>query len=199
MGRGDGGTGGTGGEGENSLGYKHSKLNFSEVPSFNFLIFSSAVKAIFKIPYIFFKILGAMKRADHLHLRCPGNIGLLACIAQIFFPSKPKTAKYAGNWDPQAKQPWTYGFQKWLLSNTFLTHNMQVLVYGEWERQSKNILPFFTASFSEVEKAEVRKKTFLEPFAFLFVGNLVAGKAAAGGDQINSGINIYQERFKPAD
>ncbi|NJY63599.1 glycosyltransferase [Salinimicrobium sp. CDJ15-81-2] len=166
----------TGGLGGNGIAYEHSKLSFTEVPAFNLLNFLGAVKAIVKIPYIFFKMFGAMRRADHLHLRCPGNVGLLACICQIFFPSKSKSAKYAGNWDPGAKQPLTYRFQKWLLSNTFLTRNMQVLVYGEWPDQSKNIIPFFTASFSEKEKAEVSKKTFSEPFTFLFVGNLVEGK-----------------------
>ncbi len=160
----------------NGKAYQHSHLNFKRIPSFHFLNLRGAVSAIFKIPYIFFKIYSAMKRADHLHLRCPGNIGLLACICQIFFPSKPKSAKYAGNWDPEAKQPLSYRFQKWLLSNTFLTRNMKVLVYGEWPGQSKNVVSFFTASFSEKEKTEVPKKVFSEPFIFLFVGNLVEGK-----------------------
>lgn len=158
------------------ISYNHINIRFTCISSFNLLNLAGAVKAIFKIPHIFYKIFGAMRRADHLHLRCPGNVGLLACTAQVFFPSKPKSAKYAGNWDPQAKQPWTYRFQKWLLSNTFLTKNMQVLVYGDWPGQSKNVVPFFTASFSEAEKDEARKKAFSEPFIFLFVGNLVEGK-----------------------
>lgn len=161
---------------EEGIAYEHSHLSFTEVPSFDLLSLSSSIKSTVKIPFIFFKIMGAMKRADHLHLRCPGNVGLLACICQIFFPKKTKTAKYAGNWDPQAKQPWTYKLQKWILSNSFLTRNMKVLVYGEWAGQTKNVQPFFTASFSEKEKAEVQKKIFSGPFTFLFVGNLVEGK-----------------------
>jgi hypothetical protein len=27
----------------------------------------------------------------------------LGCIVSDFFPNKPKTAKYAGNWDPKSK------------------------------------------------------------------------------------------------
>ena len=180
----------TGRRGEQGIGYEHSKLDFTEVPSFNFLSFSSAIKSFFKIPFIFYKISGAMRRADHLHLRCPGNVGLLACFCQIFFPSKPKSAKYAGNWDPQAKQPWTYRFQKWILSNTFLTRNMQVLVYGKWEGQTKNIVPFFTASFSEKEKTEVPKKAFSGPFTFLFVGNLVEGKGPLEAVKLVEELNV---------
>ena len=164
------------GEDRGYIPYKHDNLSFAGIPSFHLLNLIGAISAVLKMPEIIFKILGAMRRADHLHLRCPGNVGLLVCICQIFFPSKPKSAKYAGNWDPAAKQPWTYRLQKWILSNTFLTRNMQVLVYGEWAEQSKNIVPFFTASFSEREKAEVREKSFSGPFTFLFVGNLVEGK-----------------------
>ncbi|PKP29013.1 MAG: glycosyl transferase [Bacteroidetes bacterium HGW-Bacteroidetes-18] len=108
-------------------------------------------KAVYKSLFNAVVLLKAMKQADHIHLRCPGNMGLLGCFVQIAFPGKPKTAKYAGNWDPKAKQPWSYRLQKWLLGNTFLTKNMKVLVYGEWPDQTKNIVPFFTASYSEKE------------------------------------------------
>lgn len=179
--------------------YNHSDLKFTTIPSFNLLSFSAIIKAIVKIPVIFLRILRVMQMAGHIHLRCPGNIGLLACICQIFFPRKPKTAKYAGNWDPDAKQPWTYKLQRWILSNTFLTRNMTVLVYGEWRNQSKNILPFFTASFSEsdIEKIE---KDFSAPFKFLFVGNLVPGKQplfaielvlALNAKNINAELHVY--------
>lgn len=184
---------GSGGLGENGIGYNHSKLTFTEVPAFHFLNFSSAIKAIIKFPYIFFRMMGAMRRADHLHLRCPGNVGLLACIAQLFFPSKSKTAKYAGNWDPQAKQPLSYKFQKWLLSNTFLTRNMRVLVYGEWSGQSENVFPFFTASFAENDVAEVQAKQFSEPLTFLFVGNLVEGKQPMEAIKLVERINAAGE------
>lgn len=157
------------------------KFDFQQIKLFKlpFLTFRSFAKAFYNFllcPIIFFQFCRAFLWADHLHLRCPGNVGLLACICQIFIPSKPKSAKYAGNWDPEAKQPWSYRLQKWILRNTFLTRNMQVLVYGEWPEQTKNVVPFFTASFSEEEKAEVREKTFSRPFTFLFVGNLVEGK-----------------------
>lgn len=156
--------------------YEHHKIDFVSVPSFSFTSLKNNLISIFKLPIIFWRIFGAMKDADHIHLRCPGNIGLLGCITQIFFPNKIKTAKYAGNWDPKSKQPWTYKLQKWILSNTFLTRNMQVLVYGNWENQSKNIKPFFTATYSESEKETFQKIAFEETIEFVFVGSLVAGK-----------------------
>ncbi|MGB8704598.1 MAG: glycosyltransferase family 4 protein [Gillisia sp.] len=161
---------------ENEEAYKKPSVSFKEISSFNLLSVKQSLNTIIRIPGVVLQIIKGMKQADHLHLRCPGNIGLLAAIIQIFFPKKPKTAKYAGNWDPGAKQPWSYRFQKWILSNTFLTRNMQVLVYGQWPGQSKNIVPFFTASFSEEEIPEIVEKDFTSDLTFLYVGNLVQGK-----------------------
>ena len=121
-------------------------------------------------------IFKAMKAAEHIHLRCPGNIGLLGCFVQILFPNKPKTAKYAGNWDPNAKQPWSYKLQKWILSNTVLTKNMQVLVYGEWPNQSKNIKPFFTATYREIDKQPIVNRSLNDVIELLFIGTLSVGK-----------------------
>src|SRR6478672_7514518 len=135
--------------------YQHSNINFVAVNKFNTLSPSSILRSLFLIPVNCWRIFRAMRKADHIHLRCPGNMGLLGCFVQILFPTKLKTAKYAGNWDPQSKQPFSYKLQQWILSNTFLTKNMQVLVYGRWENQSKNIKPFFTATYSESEKSEV--------------------------------------------
>lgn len=162
------------GLGELSYGRKY--LKFTEIKSFHLLTFSGILKAIFRIPYNSIRIFNAMKRADHIHLRCPGNIGLLACILQVFFPNKPKTVKYAGNWDPEVKQPRSYKLQKWIVSNSFLSRNMKVLVYGAWPKQSRNITSFFTASFSEQVIPEIPAKEFEPPYTFLYAGNLVSGK-----------------------
>lgn len=164
--------------------YTTASPDFKRIPSFDLLFLKNSLKAIFSIPIIALKIFQEMSRADHLHLRCPGNVGLIACCCQVFFPKKPKTSKYAGNWDPEADQPWTYKLQKWILKNPFLTRNMTVLVYGDWPGQTANIKPFFTASFSENEIKQVREKTFSATFTFLFVGNLVPGKQPIKAIQI---------------
>jgi len=158
------------------ISYKHDKINFRKVSDFSFISIKNILVSIFKLPIIFWKIIWAMKTANHIHLRCPGNMGLIGCFVQILFPNKSKTAKYAGNWDPKSKQPWSYRLQKWILSNEFLTRNMQVLVYGGWENQSKNIKPFFTATYSESEKNSIEKADFRDGIKFIFVGSLVVGK-----------------------
>jgi glycosyltransferase involved in cell wall biosynthesis len=156
--------------------YEHSDIAFAEVPMMDLLSVKSILKSVLIAPKVFWQIYRAMKQADHIHLRCPGNIGLMGCMVQMLFPNKTKTAKYAGNWDPNAKQPWSYKLQKWILSNSFLTRNMQVLVYGEWEGSSKNIKPFFTASYNEKDKLPVVLRNFENEISFIFAGTLSVGK-----------------------
>lgn len=118
-----------------------------------------------------------MKQASHIHLRCPGNVGLIGCIAQIFFPKKKKTAKYAGNWDPKSIQPLSYRLQKYILRSTFLSSNMKALVYGSWPDQTRNILPFFTASYRDEQKVAVNKSFLGNKVRLVFVGVLEQHKS----------------------
>jgi glycosyltransferase involved in cell wall biosynthesis len=173
--------------------YEHQSIDFVVIESFDILSIVGFFKTIVKIPKICWKIYSAMQKADHIHLRCPGNIGLLGCFVQILFPKKIKTAKYAGNWDPNSKQPLTYRLQKWILSNRFLTRNMQVLVYGEWEGSSKNIKPFFTATYQEVDKSPMIRRNLKEQIRFIFVGALVSGKKPIYAIQLVA--SLYKKGF----
>lgn len=159
-----------------SLNYEKEGIKFIPINEFNIIGSKSKFHAIREVPKIVFAIYKAMKEANHIHLRCPGNVGLLGCFVQVFFPNKPKTAKYAGNWDPKAKQPLSYRAQKWILSNTFLTRKMKVLVYGTWQNQSKNIKSFFTATYSEEDKIPIEDKNLQDEIKFIFVGTLSEGK-----------------------
>jgi glycosyltransferase involved in cell wall biosynthesis len=156
--------------------YCHNDIEFFPVPHFSLTSLRNIAHSLIALPSIIFTVYKAMKRADHIHLRCPGNMGLLGSMLQIFFPDKIKTAKYAGNWDSKSKQPFSYRLQKIILSSTFLTKNMQVLVYGEWKNQTKNIKAFFTATYSEAEKETIEDKSLSGRIEFVFVGTLVEGK-----------------------
>ena len=158
------------------LEYKHDKLKHTVIPEIAFTSVKRAFYSLLQLPFIFKTLIKACKAADHIHLRCPGNIGLLGCLVQVFFPKKIKTAKYAGNWDPNAQQPLSYRFQKWILSHPFLTRNMQVLVYGKWGVPSKNIKPFFTASYHDYEIETPVIRDYTKELHFVFVGALVIGK-----------------------
>ena len=153
-----------------------TNVSLTKVPSFQITGVWEVLKTVVKIPVVIFYLFRAFIRADHIHIRCPGNMGLLGCLVQICFPKKHKTVKYAGNWDPQSKQPVSYRLQKWILNNTFLTKNTRVLVYGEWPHTSKNIVPFFTATYHEAEKEPLYARTYHNSLKFVFAGTLSPGK-----------------------
>ncbi|MBW2937702.1 glycosyltransferase [Aureisphaera sp. CAU 1614] len=175
-----------------------NKITFYKIPSISFINISECIKGFLRIPFICFKIFKAMKASDQIHLRCPGNIGLLGCLIQVFFPRKHKTAKYAGNWDPKAKQPLSYRFQKWILSNTYLTKNMKVLVYGDWPKQSINIHPFFTATYPKNKILGIQEKNFIAPYQFMFVGSLSSGKRPIYAVQLVEALMQAGENVKLA-
>lgn len=160
------------------LAYKGASIEVQEVPAFSFHSIQELTYALIHIPFIFYRIIQGMQKADHIHLRCPGNMGLLGCIAQMFFPGKTKTAKYAGNWDLSSNQPWSYRLQQYLLQNTFLTRNMKALVYGNWPGATRNIQPFFTATYRESDILESLPRPFEsnKPVRLLFVASLSPGK-----------------------
>jgi glycosyltransferase involved in cell wall biosynthesis len=158
------------------LPYEHDNIEFVQVPAFEFTSLLQSLRSIVMLPIIMHRIIFSMRRADHIHLRCPGNMGLLGCIAQIFFPKKRKTAKYAGNWDWKSDQPRTYRWQQYLLQNTRLTKNMTALVYGNWPGATANIKPFFTASYSEKEIIPTEPRSLDGTLRLVFIGGLNAGK-----------------------
>jgi glycosyltransferase involved in cell wall biosynthesis len=178
------------------LPYEHGEIKFYKIPAIQFTSLKHCIVSLIKLPILIWSIFKACQKADHIHLRCPGNIGLLGCFVQMFFPKKQKTAKYAGNWDPKSKQPLSYKFQKWILSNTFLTRNMQVLVYGVWKHQSKNIKPFFTATYNKSEIVKPQKRDYSDDLKFVFIGSLVDGKRPLLAIQIIKALNEQSKNVR---
>ncbi len=154
------------------------------VADFHMVGLVNKLKALLVLLPTFFTICKAMRRADHIHLRCPGNVSLLGCFAQIFFPAKTKTCKYAGNWDWNSHQPWSYRLQQHILRNTFFTRHMQVLVYGTWPDKNRNILPFFTASYSQKEITDTPPRNLHPVIKLMYVGSLDPNKAPLTSVQV---------------
>lgn len=159
--------------------YEHPNLQFIKVPALDFRTFRSALKSVMYLPIILFRLFQGMVWASHIHLRCPANLGLLGSLMQIFFPFKPKTVKYANNWDWNSSQPLSYRIQQHILRSRILTHKTKVLVYGNWNEKSKNIMPFFTASYTHENRTPVALRQVssdMDEIRLLFVGTLTDNK-----------------------
>jgi glycosyltransferase involved in cell wall biosynthesis len=152
------------------IAYTHHNIKTEHVPEISFLSVGQILRSLVLMPGILWKIFWQMKKADHIHLRCPNNMGLLGCLVQVLFPRKTKTAKYASNWDPDNIEPLSYSMQKAILNHTFFTRNMTVLVYGAWPNMTKNSKPFFTATYFSNELEPSFKKSFAGDPVFVFSG-----------------------------
>lgn len=162
--------------GKIDLAYDHPNLKFESVPAYHIQSWRARFKALGQVPFILVRIFLEMWKSNHIHIRIPGNMGLLAMFVQIFFPRKFKTIKYAGNWDPKSIQPITYKIQRRIANSTLLTHNSKVLVYGNWPDNSSNVVPFFTASYRKDEIEPVSKTSLKEKLRLVYVGAIYDGK-----------------------
>ncbi|WP_412560348.1 glycosyltransferase family 4 protein [Winogradskyella sp. MIT101101] len=156
--------------------FKSKDIRSYHIPFIAFNSFLMALKSVLVLPYILFQMIRAMLWANHIHFRSPGNVTLIGSIVQILFPFKKKSVKYAGNWDPNSNQPISYRIQRAIFRSTFLSKNIKVLVYGEWDNETKNITPFMSATYQENEKIYHNLRNYEHKLKFVFIGAMVVGK-----------------------
>lgn len=180
--------------------FKSKNIKYYHIPFIAFNGLGIAVKSIVFLPYLIFQLFRAMSWASHIHFRSPGNVTLLGSIVQIFFPSKIKSVKYAGNWDPNSNQPKSYRLQQSIFRNTTLSKNIKVLVYGEWPNETTNVYPFMSATYKEVEKLPFKEREYNKRIKFVFIGATVIGKRPLLTVKIiealiNKGIDVELHMF----
>ena len=127
-------------------------------------------------PKLIWGLSRAMRCADAIHVRCPGNLGLLgAVIAPLF--SRYIVAKYAGQWNCRT-EGWTLRLQQAILRSHWWRG--PVTVYGVWPNQPSHIVPFFTSVLSEkqLERARLaaQKRSAGKSLKLIYVGRLSRSK-----------------------
>ena len=66
------------------------------------------------LPRMTFDLIRQMWKAEAIHVRCPGNLGLLGVLLAPFF-SRCLIAKYAGQWNGYPGEEWTVSLQRRVL------------------------------------------------------------------------------------
>lgn len=131
------------------------------------------LRQILLLPVLLTSLAGALLRADAVHVRCPGNLGLLgAVLAPIL--SRRRIAKYAGQWIDFPGEAWTVRLQKRILGSRWWRG--PVTVYGSWPGQPPWIVPFFTSVLERKQVERARRaaaaRTLADRPRILFLGRL---------------------------
>lgn len=97
------------------------------------------------LPYSVAKLWSAANGTDAIHVRCPGNLGLLGVlIGPIRF--RKRIAKFAGQWDGYDGEPHTVRLQRKLLRSRWW--NSPVMVYSQKKNEPRHVVPFFTSGLT---------------------------------------------------
>jgi glycosyltransferase involved in cell wall biosynthesis len=129
------------------------------------------------LPSLIFALCREMWYADAIHVRCPGNLGLLGILLAPVF-SERTIAKYAGQWSGYPGEAWSVGLQRWLLRSRWWRG--PVTVYGKQEGERENITNFFSSTMSTEQLAEGRamatRRRLQLPLKVAFAGRLTKAK-----------------------
>ncbi|MGA3294927.1 MAG: glycosyltransferase [Candidatus Acidiferrales bacterium] len=135
------------------------------------------IKLACALPGLTWDLCAAMRQADAIHVRCPGNLGLLGTLLAPMFSNR-LVAKFAGQWSPNSHEPWTTRFQRFVLSSRWWRG--PVTVYGRWPGQPAHVVPFFSAALTDAQVARARRaiasRAAGELRHILFTGRLSSAK-----------------------
>ncbi len=129
------------------------------------------------LPWMIWTLAAAIRRSDAVHVRCPGNLGILGVVLAPLL-SRRIIAKYAGQWTGFPGEAWTVGLQRRILGSRWWRG--PVTVYGSWPGQPPWIVPFFTSVLDRGQVERARRaadaRVAVHRPRVLFVGRLSRAK-----------------------
>jgi len=139
------------------------------------------------------------RHVDFLHVRCPSNLGLLTLLLSNFdaLPAY-RWVKYAGNWQPNGKEPSSYALQRRILQKNYFKG--VVTINGEWPKQPKHVYSFYNPCLTDAEleigNVATHQKELSPPYQLLYVGRLESAKGVGRILQIAALLNEYGIAFE---
>lgn len=138
---------------------------------------SAKIKQCLLLPAIVVRLMRAMAQGDAIHVRCPGNLGLLGCLLAPLL-TRRRIAKFAGQWNGYRGETRTVRWQRALLRSNWW--RAPVTVYGNWPNQPEHIIPFFTSMMTGEQVHHAAQfaagKQLHQPLRVLFSGRLAPEK-----------------------
>jgi glycosyltransferase involved in cell wall biosynthesis len=150
------------------------------------------VKQVLILPSLVLGLSRAMRNADAIHVRCPGNLGVLGVLLAPLF-SRRLVAKYAGQWNGYPGERLALRLQRSVLRSYWWQG--PVTVYGQWPNEPDHVVPFFTSMMTDkmVKRAVAvaESKKIAKPLHILFSGRLAKEKRV---DALLEAIGILVDR-----
>jgi glycosyltransferase involved in cell wall biosynthesis len=139
-------------------------------------------RQLLMLPLMIWDLCRALRQCEAVHVRCPGNLGLLGVFLAPLF-CRYRIAKYAGEWQGYPNEAPTYRLQRWILASRWW--QAPVTVYGDYPPQPAHVIPFFTSVMGQAQmdraRAAVARRQQApassgQPLRLLFVGRLTHWK-----------------------
>jgi glycosyltransferase involved in cell wall biosynthesis len=160
-----------------SIPFTRPNITIAPQPEMQGVSWRARFRQALTLPRVVSGLARAMWRADAIHVRCPGNLGLVGSIMAPLF-TRRLVAKYAGQWNGYPGEGWSNRLQRFLLRAPWWQG--PVTVYGHWPRQPSHIVPFFTSMMTaeQVEYAVTAaiRKRITGPLRILYTGRLANAK-----------------------
>ncbi len=162
---------------KDSLPFSRANISVRGLPEVGGDTLTAKVRLIALMPVVAAGVALAMRHADAIHVRCPGNVGLIGTLLAPLFSDR-LVAKFAGQWNGYVGEPAATALQRWVLGSRWWRG--PVTVYGTWPNQPPHIVPFFTSMMTsdQVEHAArvAAGKQLAQPMRVLYSGTLQARK-----------------------
>jgi glycosyltransferase involved in cell wall biosynthesis len=159
------------------LAIRRGDVRIAPVRETGGMTIGAKIQQLLAVPQLVWQVSRAMHSADAIHVRCPGNLGLLGVVLAPLF-SRMLVAKYAGQWNGYRGEARTYRWQRAVLRSSWWRG--PVTVYGDWPHQPAHVVPFFTTALTDDQIERARRtaaaRDFGKPLRALFVGRLSAAK-----------------------
>jgi glycosyltransferase involved in cell wall biosynthesis len=173
------------------LPYRSERIHFIPLQSSGGTTLGSKLGILAKIPAYLKIIFKHLHEADVLHVRCPSSVGLILIIFLAFLPRpKYRWVKYAGNWQPDGPEPWSYRLQRFWLKRGW--HRGTVTVNGNWKDEPRHVISFLNPSISSLNLDTAGQiaceKKITKPVQLLFVGRTETAKGCGRALEISSQV-----------
>lgn len=135
------------------------------------------IRQAVSLPKLCVDLARAMRDADAIHVRCPGNLGLLGAVLAPLF-SRNVVAKYSNQWGSFPGEPWSWKFQRFLLRSRWWRG--PVTVYAPKTQAHGEVVPFFTSILTTDQMMRARQSASRPAgsnrLRVLYVGRLTESK-----------------------